>query len=77
MVLLNIYSPDTIARYLLSSYILKAYLKTHYNSNDLTIEVLNFSTESTAVKVCEELIDRRADIIGYSCYTWNIEKVLK
>ena len=76
IVLLNIYSPDTIARYLLSSYILKAYLKSHY-SNDLTIEVLNFSTESNAVKVCDELIDIRADIIGYSCYTWNIEKVLK
>lgn len=78
LLLINIYSPNTIARYLLSSYLLKAYLRKHYRGEeDLTIEVLNFSNKVSVEEICAKLLEENSNIIGYSCYVWNIEKILE
>jgi radical SAM superfamily enzyme YgiQ (UPF0313 family) len=74
----NIYPAGVIARYLLSSYILKAYLDNNYNGGEnLTVEVLNFSEKVDIEKACDKLMEANADIIGHSCYVWNMEKTLK
>jgi len=78
IIFLNIYSSDTIARYFLSSYILKAYLDKHYKGGDkLEIEIFNFSSKVNTDKICKKLTESQPDIIGYSCYIWNIEKIFE
>ncbi|MFC1584234.1 B12-binding domain-containing radical SAM protein [Fibrobacterota bacterium] len=72
----NLYSSETVARYLLSSYILKAYLlKRFADTPDLTVTILNFRNTADAAKVCEKIKKDQPDFVGYSCYTWNVEKV--
>ena len=78
LLLVNIYPSDTIARYLLSSYALKAYLLAHLRGEDeFLIKVLNFSPTLDVLKIREKIMDEKPDCIGYSCYIWNIEKILK
>ena len=76
LMLLNIYSLDTMANYLLSSYVLKSYL-THNYDKGLKVEVLNYSTRMSDEKICNKIINDKADTIGFSCYTWNIEKIIR
>jgi radical SAM superfamily enzyme YgiQ (UPF0313 family) len=67
-----------MARYLLSSYLLKTYVKSHFNGNDnLSIDILNFSPKTEMSKICSKIIESNPNYIGYSCYVWNIEKILK
>jgi radical SAM superfamily enzyme YgiQ (UPF0313 family) len=66
-----------MARYLLSSYVLKAYVDKFFERNkSISIQVLNFSAEAEPSKICEEIIKHDPDYVGYSCYIWNIEKIL-
>ena len=77
LLFLNLYPQGVVARYTLSSYVLKCYLTKHYNHEDgLTVDVVNFSTGTDIYKICNEIISINPTIIGYSCYTWNIEKIL-
>lgn len=57
---------------------LKAYsLKDKLISERADIELVDFDTESLSVQqVIYYLTQNRPDIIGFSCYCWNIEKVL-
>ncbi len=78
LTLVNLYPLETMAKYLLSSYVLKAYLNKFFNGdNDLTTNILNFSNKTKVSKICEGIIERNPDCVGYSCYIWNIEKTLK
>lgn len=78
LVLINLYSNETMARYLLSSYVLKAYLDKVLGSMDeLKIDILNFNTDTDVEKICAKIINSEPCYVGYSCYTWNIEKILK
>lgn len=78
MTFVNLYPQETIARYLLSSYILKTYLNKFFTGeNSLSINVLNFSTKTEIPKICEGVIKDNPDCVGYSCYIWNIEKIFK
>lgn len=75
---INLYSQETIARYLLSSYALKAYLNKFFTGeNNVYINILNFSTKTPIPKICEEIIKDNPGCVGYSCYIWNIEKIFK
>lgn len=75
---INLYSLDTIARYLLSSYILKAYVNKFFTGeNNLSINILNFSTLTEVQKISEAIIKDNPDCVGYSCYIWNIEKIFR
>lgn len=77
LILINIYPRDTMARYLLSSYILKAYLDKYYKGNDLSVDVLNFSETADISVICNKIIKQNPDYLGYSCYIWNIEMILE
>ena len=77
LTLVNLYPTNTMARYLLSSYVLKAYLNKFFDGeNNLSIDVLNFSVETGILEICEEIVRGKPDCVGYSCYVWNIEKIL-
>lgn len=77
LILLNLYPPITMARYLISSYVLKAYLVKYYDSIELKIDILNYSNTFDERKIVNRIIKLNPKYIGYSCYIWNIEKVLK
>jgi len=74
--LLSLYPTETAARYLLSSYVLKAYLQKHDAAGRFDVEVLNLSVKTETSRICEKILKRDADVVGYSGYTWNIEKIL-
>jgi len=77
LVMVNIYPDGTMAKYLLSSYVLLAYLEKYLpNYKELSIKVLNFSRETEVLGICEQIGEENPDCVAYSCYTWNIEKVL-
>ena len=75
--LVDIYPHETVARYLLSGYSLKAYLDAHCKEKDIGVEILNFSENTPIETLAAKLIESNPDIAGYSCYIWNIEKILK
>ena len=78
LTLVNLYPKDTMARYLLSSYVLKAYLSKFFTGyNALSIDILNLSNKTDVSEICEQIIKGNPDCVGYSCYIWNIEKILK
>jgi len=75
---INFYPTDTMARYMLSSYILKGYLEKHYAGKEqLEIKVFNYSNNASIAQIPEKILKWKPDIIGYSCYTWNINEVLE
>jgi hypothetical protein len=77
IVLVNIYPINTYAWYLLSSYVLKAYLESNNpEQKNLRVDVLNFSNITSAQRIVHSIVNYSPDVIGYSCYSWNIEKVL-
>ncbi|MEW6584630.1 MAG: radical SAM protein [Nitrospirota bacterium] len=57
---------------------LKAYaLKDRFIRDSAEIEILDFDTETLTVQqIVYYLSQSRPDIIGFSCYCWNIQKVL-
>ncbi len=75
IVLINYYPEGTMARYLLSSYTLKAYLA-QYLSFDPEIEVLNFSPRQKPEKAAVKILKSGPDLVCFSCYLWNIHQVL-
>lgn len=74
--LVNLYPAETAARYLLSSYVLKAYLQEFHDGGNLQVSVLNFGAKTDPQRICRWVLERRADLVGFSCYIWNIEKIL-
>ncbi|MFZ5632079.1 MAG: B12-binding domain-containing radical SAM protein [Bacillota bacterium] len=78
LILVNIYPGDTIARYLLSSYVLKAYTDKFYEGhNVVSMQVLNFSINTPVSRICDQILKHAPDAVGYSCYVWNIERVFE
>ena len=75
LLLVNFFPPETSARYLLSSYLLKAYLSQHLPDPDLKVEVVDLSCLDTAERVVPLLLGRHPDLIGFSCYAWNMSLV--
>ncbi|HOO56659.1 MAG TPA: cobalamin-dependent protein [bacterium] len=76
IIFVNIYSTDTMAEYLLSSYVLKAYIESVSDGDSPGIEVLNFSSGSSPEEIADSINSRSPDVAGFSCYVWNIESVL-
>ncbi len=77
LVLVNIYPVNTIAQYLISSYILKGYLEKNIGNEELNVDVLNFNETYPLKKMMEKIAYLDPDFIGYSSYIWNIETILK
>ena len=67
-----------MAKYLPSSYILKAYLQERFKGQkELSVEVINFDAKTPSGEICEAVIECSPDLVGYSCYIWNIEKNIR
>lgn len=78
LVLVNLYPHDTIAQYQLSSYVLKGYIEARCDRTPgVSVEVVNFSREDGAKEICDTIVQKQPDHIGYSCYVWNIEKIIE
>ncbi len=77
IVFVNLFPETTIARYLLSSYVLKAYLLYRLPPSSMDITVLNFPRKSDPEKICRKVADINPDMVGYSCYVWNMEVILR
>jgi len=57
---------------------LKAYLgKAFADGAAVDVEVLNFGSDADAAKICAAILAQRPDCVGYSCYVWNFERVLR
>jgi len=78
LVFLNLYPDDTIARYLLSSYNLSAYVHEYYAGiSGFDIKILNLSRDTTTENIVNALLLEKADIISYSCYVWNVNRIIE
>lgn len=77
LLLVNLFPPDTIARYLLSGYVLKGYLERQPQAAGLTVEVLDLPASTPADQAAQAIANRQAWAVGFSCYIWNVERVLE
>jgi len=75
LVFLNIYPSQTMARYLLSSYILKGYLLDKKINRDM--EIINVPVNADVQNIIKKIEDFNPEIVVYSTYIWNIEKIKK
>lgn len=75
LVLVSLYASDLIAKYLLSSYSLKASLQNTFTPDQLEVTVLNMCVDEDVEDIHTAIADLAPDMIGYSCYVWNVEKV--
>jgi len=80
LLFVSFYPDMTMARYLLSAYVLKAYLEAHLPQPErLQIEVLNLKCQTTAADAVAALRQdpTAPDFIAFSCYSWNMELILE
>jgi anaerobic magnesium-protoporphyrin IX monomethyl ester cyclase len=52
------------------------YLKA-YSAPDFNIELTEYTIKDPIMNIVTDLIQRNPDIIGFSCYIWNIEESIK
>lgn len=60
----------------LAVYSLKAYAE-KYGNNDCEIEIAEYTINQYADDILRDIYERKPDVIGFSCYVWNIEMVKK
>ncbi len=51
---------------------LKAYAKPEFD-----VEIVEFTIKDPIINIVTDLIQRKPEVIGFSCYIWNIEETLK
>jgi hypothetical protein len=73
LLLVNVYPADTMAEYMLSAYVLKAYLDKY--GHNISTQVLNFSLETIPEDIANQITKENPDAAGYSCYVWNMDKI--
>ncbi|OCA85649.1 B12-binding domain-containing radical SAM protein [Bacillus sp. FJAT-27225] len=52
------------------------YLKA-YAQPEFTVELAEYTIKDPAMNIVSDLISRKPDVIGFSCYIWNIEETIK
>lgn len=52
------------------------YLKA-YAAPEFNIELVEYTIKDPAMNIVSDLIAKKPDVIGFSCYIWNIEETLK
>ncbi|RHW31430.1 DUF4080 domain-containing protein [Neobacillus notoginsengisoli] len=52
------------------------YLKA-YAEPDFPIDLVEYTIKDPAINIVSDLISRKPDVIGFSCYIWNIEETIK
>jgi anaerobic magnesium-protoporphyrin IX monomethyl ester cyclase len=56
----------------LSLRLLKAYTEAEYD-----VEIREYTIKDPSLNIVTDLYDKNADVIGFSCYIWNIEKTIE
>ena len=51
---------------------LKAYAKPEYD-----VDIVEYTIKDPSINIVSDLIQRIPDVIGFSCYIWNIEETIK
>lgn len=64
------------ARYSHTSFGLR-YLKANLREYEKDAEILEYSKDAALTDIAEEIIGKKPDIVGFGCYIWNIEDILK
>jgi anaerobic magnesium-protoporphyrin IX monomethyl ester cyclase len=62
------------AKYIHTSLALR-YLKA-YSGREFDVEIAEYTIKDPAMNVVSDLFQRRPDVIGFSCYIWNIEETI-
>lgn len=70
----NLFPSGTVARYQLSSYVLKAYVEKEC-PGVFDISIVNMPAASSCERVAVAIKKREPDVVAYSCYCWNMERV--
>lgn len=63
------------AKYIHTSLALR-YLKA-YSEKDFDIELAEYTIKDPAMNIVSDLFSRNPDVIGFSCYIWNIEETVR
>lgn len=64
------------ARYSHTSFGLR-YLKANLHEFEDNCSILEYSRDAALTDIAEAIINQKPDIIGFGCYIWNIEDILK
>ncbi|ANF96113.1 B12-binding domain-containing radical SAM protein [Paenibacillus bovis] len=48
-----------------------------YSEKDFDIELAEYTIKDPVMNIVSDLYQRRPDVIGFSCYIWNIEETIK
>jgi anaerobic magnesium-protoporphyrin IX monomethyl ester cyclase len=63
------------AKYIHMSLALR-YLKA-YCDNDFDVQIAEYTVKDPAMNVVTDLFGREPDVVGFSCYIWNIEETIR
>ncbi|MFE5323842.1 B12-binding domain-containing radical SAM protein [Paenibacillus sp. NPDC056579] len=62
------------AKYIHTSLALR-YLKA-FSQNDFDIDIVEYTIKDPAMNIVSDLYQKQPDLIGFSCYIWNIEETI-
>ena len=48
-----------------------------YSEKDFDIELTEYTIKDPVMNIVSDLFQRKPDVIGFSCYIWNIEETIK
>lgn len=48
-----------------------------YSGNEFDIDLAEYTIKDPVMNVVADLFGRKPDVIGFSCYIWNIEETIK
>ncbi|MED0679291.1 B12-binding domain-containing radical SAM protein [Aneurinibacillus thermoaerophilus] len=72
---MNVLITTLNAKYIHTSLALR-YLKA-FCQNDFKVELVEYTIKDPAMNIVSDLFQRQPDVIGFSCYIWNIEETIK
>ena len=53
------------------------YLKSYCKANDIDVAALEFNINDSIENILSDIYLTKCNVLGFSCYIWNIETVLK
>lgn len=63
------------AKYIHTSLALR-YLKA-YSEKDFPIDLVEYTIKDPAINIVSDIYQRNPDVVGFSCYIWNIEETIR
>jgi anaerobic magnesium-protoporphyrin IX monomethyl ester cyclase len=72
---MNVVVSTLNAKYIHTSLALR-YLKA-YSGREFDVEIAEYTIKDPVMNIVTDLYKRRPDVLGFSCYIWNIEETIK